>query len=261
MMKRLLSALLFLSGFQLAVFSQATGELKGTVFEENGTTPIPFASVVVEENGKMVYGQAADVDGNFWIKNISTGTYTVRFSSAGLPPVVYNNISITTGNISVLYPKMKADIEIQTFTVTQTKIRIDPGNTTEGGTYTRKDIMNNPSTTTLGIVNVTAGVYTRDGGIGNFAGSRQSATVFVDGVKIRGGGSNIPRQGAENVNVILGGVPAKYGDVTGGVIEITTRNISNKFFGAIEGRTSQFLDNYGHYYFSGVLGGPMIKRK
>lgn len=261
MMKRLLSILFFLAGIQAVAFAQTTGELKGTVTEEDGKTPIPFANVVIEEKGKMVTGQAADIDGNYWIKNINVGTYTIKFSSAGLPNVTYPNIDIKAGSITTLYPKMKADVTMKEFVVTTTKIKIDPGNTTEGGSYNRSDIMNNPSTTTLGIVNVTAGVYTRDGAIGNFGGARQGATIFIDGVKVRGGSSTIPRQGAESVNAILGGVPAKYGDVTGGIIEITTRNISNSYFGAIEGRTSQFLDNYGHYYFSGVVGGPLIKRK
>ncbi len=261
MMKRLLSILFFVAGLQAVAFGQATGELKGVITEEDGTTPIPFATVAVEENGKIVTGMTADIDGNYWIKNISVGTYTVKFSSIGLPPTVYNNVNITSGGITTLYPKLKQDITMTEHVVTISKIKIDPGNTTEGGTYNRRDIMNNPATTTLGVVNVTAGVYTRDGAYKNFGGSRQEATVFVDGVKIRGGSSTIPRQGAESVNAILGGVPAKYGDVTGGIIEITTRNISNNFFGAVEGRTSQFLDNYGHYYFSGVIGGPLVKRK
>jgi len=260
-MKRLLSILFFVAGLQAVAFAQTTGELKGIVTEEDGKTPIPFANVVIEQNGKMVTGQSADIDGNYWIKNVDVGTYTIKFSSAGLPNVTYPNVDIKAGSITTLYPKMKADVTMKEFVVTTSKIKIDPGNTTEGGTYNRKDIMNNPSTTTLGIVNVTAGVYTRDGNVGNFAGARQDATVFIDGVKVRGAGSTIPRQGAESVNAILGGVPAKYGDVTGGIIEITTRNIQNSYFGAIEGRTSQFLDNYGHYYFSGVIGGPMVKRK
>ncbi len=261
MMKRLLSILLFLAGIQTVALAQTTGELKGTITEEDGKTPIPFANVVIEENNKMVTGQSADIDGNYWIKNISVGTYTVKFSSAGLPQYTQTGVNITAGSITFLSPKMKADVTLKEFVVSTSKIKIDPGNTSEGGTYSRKEIMNNPSTTTLGIVNVTAGVYTRDGAIQNFAGSRQDATIFIDGVKVRGGGSTIPRQGAESVNAILGGVPAKYGDVTGGIIEITTRNISNQFFGAIEGRTSQFLDNFGHHYVSGVIGGPMIKRK
>ena len=261
MMKRLLSILFLLAGIQAATFAQTTGELKGVVYEEDGKTPIPFANVIVEQNGKMVVGQSADIDGNYWIKNIDAGTYTIKFSGAGLETSVYPGTDIKSGSITTVYPKMKSGVEMKEHVVTTSKIKIDPGNTTEGGSYNRKDIMNNPSTTTLGIVNVTAGVYTRDGAVGNFAGSRQGATVFIDGVKVRGGGSTIPRQGAESVNAILGGVPAKYGDVTGGIIEITTRNISNSFFGAIEGRTSQFLDNFGHHYFSGVVGGPLIKRK
>ena len=43
--------------------------------------------------------------------------------------------------------------------------------------------------------------------------------------------------------VITGGVPANYGDVTGGIIAITTRGPSAKYFGSIEGVSSGFYIN------------------
>src|SRR5690242_2691590 len=110
MMKRLLSILFFVAGIQAVAFAQTTGELKGVVTEEDGKTPIPFANVVIEQGGKMVTGQSADIDGQYWIKNIDAGTYTIKFSSAGLPNVTYPNVNISAGSITTLYPKMKADV-------------------------------------------------------------------------------------------------------------------------------------------------------
>ena len=182
-------------------FAQQTGELKGVVTETDGT-PIPFANVVVEKNNLMITGQAADIDGNFWIKNLPVDSYTIKIASAGLPTLIFKQVYIKENQVTYLYPKLKAEVTMCEYTITTSKIKLDPGNTVDGGTYSRKDITNNPSTTNLGIVNVTAGVYTRDGDVGNFAGSRQGATVFIDGVKVRGSNTTI-----------TGGIPAKYGDV------------------------------------------------
>jgi Ca-activated chloride channel family protein len=179
--------------FPVIVEAQNYGELKGTVTEDDGKTPIPFANIILEQNGVMITGQSADVDGHFWIKNIMPGTYDVKFAYVGLHTLVYNNIVITDGNITTLYPKMEAGTTLKEFTVTTSKIKLDPGNTSQGGVFNRKEIVQNPTITTLGLVNSTPGVYTRDG-FGNFSGARQGATVFVDGAKVRN-------------------VPAKYGDV------------------------------------------------
>jgi outer membrane receptor protein involved in Fe transport len=62
-----------------------------------------------------------------------------------------------------------------------------------------------------------------DGGF-HIRGSRSDANeVFVDGVKTLDMGS-LPSLGIENLTVFSGGVPAMYGDVTGGVIIVTTKS-------------------------------------
>jgi hypothetical protein len=173
--------------------AQKNGELKGIITEDDGKTGVPFANVILEQNGVMITGQAADIDGKYWIKNIPPGTYSVKFASAGLPNLVMQGVVIEPGKITTLDAKMKAAITLNEFTITTNKIQIDPGNTTQGGTYNRKEINNYSTTTSQDLISVTPGVYSQDGW-GNFAGSRAGATVFIDGVKISGN-------------------PAKYGDV------------------------------------------------
>ena len=59
-----------------------------------------------------------------------------------------------------------------------------------------------------------------------FRGSRpQNVSTFVDGVKLPESGiPRIPRGAIKNISVYTGGVPAKYGDVTGGVIIYETKS-------------------------------------
>ena len=56
-------------------------------------------------------------------------------------------------------------------------------------------------------------------------GSRSNSTKFiVDGIEVSGGTITVPYSAIKQVKVITGGLPAKYGDTTSGVIEITTKS-------------------------------------
>jgi outer membrane receptor protein involved in Fe transport len=46
---------------------------------------------------------------------------------------------------------------------------------------------------------------------------------YLDGVKISGGVPRVPPSAISSVSVYTGGLPARYGDVTGGVIVFETR--------------------------------------
>ena len=74
------------------------------------------------------------------------------------------------------------------------------------------------------IVQVTAGVQTSANGDFSVKGSRLGDNKYiVDGVPVGGGALNIPKSSIENIDIITGGIPAEYGDFTGGVISITTK--------------------------------------
>lgn len=104
--------------FTTLAWSQNTGELKGTVTEQDGKTPIPFATVTLEQSGKVITSQSTDIDGNYWFKNITEGIYDLKVTSIGLSPLVVNNISIMSNQITVYYAAMKSDITLQEIVVT-----------------------------------------------------------------------------------------------------------------------------------------------
>ncbi|GIR58969.1 MAG: hypothetical protein CM15mP65_15500 [Crocinitomicaceae bacterium] len=68
---------------------------------------------------------------------------------------------------------------------------------------------------------------------------------------------------------MTGGVPANFGDVTGGIISITTRGASRTYFGGVEAVTSGVklgddvygLDNNGFNLFEATLSGPLLMKR
>ena len=67
-------------------------------------------------------------------------------------------------------------------------------------------------------------------------------------------------QEIEQIKVVTGGVPAQYGDATGGVISVTTKGPSNKFFGQLEFESSDLFGEYDYNLLGFALSGPIKKR-
>ncbi|MGA1398624.1 MAG: hypothetical protein ACO31K_08285, partial [Schleiferiaceae bacterium] len=80
------------------------------------------------------------------------------------------------------------------------------------------------------------------------------------GVKMRGD-INLPREAIQSTEVITGGVPAQYGDVTGGVISTTTKGPSPRYFGTVEYVTSALFDRNNYHLAGLTLGGPLLFNK
>ncbi|MCG9912262.1 MAG: TonB-dependent receptor [Flavobacteriales bacterium] len=261
MMKKLLTAI---TGCILSIglsFGQGnTGELRGTVKDGAGR-PVPFVNVVVLNAGQQVAGGATDIDGNYSIKPIVVGTYSVKVTSIEFAPKVVSGVNIQSNKIQFLDVTLEKDdktlgvVEIEVF---KEKL-IDPDQGVQGTTWDRKDIAKLPSRDAIGVAQVTGGVNSRDGEL-SLRGSRGDALIFIDGVKTRGRAS-LPQGAVQEVQIILGGVPADIGDATGGIIQLQTRGVSPVWFGGVEARTSQFLDAFGNHLFQATVGGPLISKK
>lgn len=262
MVKKLLSLVCLFLGLQSLVSAQATGDLKGVIKDGQGV-PVPFANVAIYKDNVLVTGASADFDGKYWVRNIPSGRYTVKVTLVGYTGVTNSGVLVETDKITFLDATLVEGEVLREVVIEYEQPLISKDETKQSQTMTRENLMKLPTANVYSAATTFAGVFSRNGELGSVRGARSGVTVFIDGVKIRGTNSlvGLPRNSVEEVQLILGGVPAKYGDATGGIYEITTRNISNKFFGGIEGRTSKFLDQWEHYYFNAQVGGPLIKSK
>ena len=76
------------------------------------------------------------------------------------------------------------------------------------------------------------------------------------------GGTGLPQRGIEQITVTTGGLEAQYGDVTGGVIAITTRGASPFYSGGFEfvrPPSSSML--YGYRLATGSVSGPIYTKR
>ena len=135
---------------------------------------------------------------------------------------------------------------------------ISKDNTTQGASITSEEIAKLPVRSAEGVAASVGGVFSQDGEVGSIRGSREGAVYYIDGVKVIGS-TSVPQSAIDQVDVILGGTPAMYGDAMGGIINMTTKGPSRTWGGGIEAEYS--IDGYGHGRLGGSLQGPLIKSK
>ncbi len=277
-MRKLILATVGLMIAAMSAFAQqGQGGIKATVTEAGNGLPIPFANVAVKQNGSLITGGSTDFDGVVEIKPISPGKYDVEITSLGFAPVKVAGVSVNA-NKTTFIPKasssMKSSaIQIDEFVVVDYKkplIEQDGAATTE--TVTSEEITRMAARSPADLAATAGGTYSKDDGSSslNVRGGRSDANYYyIDGIKVRGS-SAIPQASIEQVSVITGGLPAQYGDVTGGVVAITTKGVSRKYQGGVEVLTSGIglggdsyvgVDPYGYNLVEGALSGPLFQKR
>lgn len=246
----------------LGVFAQS-GSIKGKVFDKSNNEPIPFANVVVEQNGTLVGGGTTDFDGNYNIKPVPAGKFTVKVSCIGYASLQYNDVVVFNEKVRFLDLGIETSTkEIEEVTVVSYKVPlIEKDNTQTGGTVTSEDISKMSGRSAESVAATVGGVYQENGQIQSVRGSRSDGTVYyIDGVKVRGS-SSVPKSSIEQISVVTGGLAAKYGDATGGIISITTKGAARETQGGIELVTSKFLDPYNDNLVGLNISGPLYSKK
>lgn len=277
--------LLILSVFVTAVygFSQSgLGTIRGTVTDAETHEAIPFSRVVLKKGGNIVGNANTDFDGKFQINSIEVGTYDVevRNEAEQYQPYLVTGVVVSANQIRFLDDIVlsKKTSEIEEVTIIAYKIPlINKDGGASGATVGREDIQHMAVRSASAVAGTVGGVNISESGEMSIRGSRSDASYYyIDGIKVRGS-SNLPKSAIEEVSVITGGLPANFGDITGGVISVTTRGPSANYFGSIEGVSSGMylkgkdvngydgkvfgLDKYGYNLIEGMLSGPLLMQK
>lgn len=257
--KLLFTICIVLTSWSLAFAQQ--GRLKGVITDKATGETIPFANVVLESGGLQIGGASSDFDGNYDINPIPPGTYDLRATFVGYNTFVMKGVVISPNKITFqdiplgMQAEMLDAVEIVEYKVPL----ISKDQTSSGATITAEEIAKMPSRSAEAVAATVGGVFQSSDGDMNMRGARSEGTVYyVDGVRVIGS-SSVPQSAIDQVEVMLSGTPAMYGDATGGIINMTTKGPSRQFgFGA---ELEQSVDGYGHTRAGINMQGPLIRTK
>jgi len=238
----------------------AQTSLQGKVTDGENGEPILFGTIALYKNDVLITGTETDFDGNFIFGDVDPGTYDIEITYVGYQTTRINGILVKAGQSNKMDAVISQGVLMDEIVIKDYKAPlIDFDNTSQGKTITAENIRSLPTKNINAIAATSAGLSSIDGGDISIRGSRANATnYYVDGVRVSNT-SSIPQSEIDQMQVVTGGLEAKYGDVTGGIISITTKGPSKAFTGGIEVETSEFLDAYGYKELAGNFSGPILK--
>ena len=256
-MFRSLSTVVLLLLFALPGVSlaQGTGTLAGRITDAQSGETLIGANVRVEGT---TLGAATNVDGEYRIIGVPVGSYEVTASYTGYNPVTIEDVEVNNGYTRELnFDLSGANLGEVVVEYERPVIQRDAIGTPR--VVSGEDLENLPIRSVAGVTALQGGVVSTDNSSAlNIRGGRsEEVAYFVDGVRVTGL-LGVNQQAVQEQEVLIGTIPARYGDVQSGVISITTKTGRQDFFGAAEFITSEGLDSYGYNLGSLSLGGPIV---
>ncbi len=224
-MKKMLLSLILVSSLLVGIKAQ-TGSIMGRVVDSVTNETIPGANVYVMIANKP-FSTTTDINGNYHLKNLNPGTYTLHISFVGYNAQEIKNVPVNTNKITGMEKiALNSGVQMETVEITyiEKAIDIDPSEMKIRST----ELIKLPQAKDINMIisMLTPSAYVSPNGKDvSFRGSRYGSVKYiVDGIKQLGGSASVPSVAIASMMVYMSGVPAKYGDFDGGVVVIETKS-------------------------------------
>ena len=223
-LKPILMLLFLYSG--IASFAQ-NGEIIGTVSDEN-KEGMPNAIVTLLAGTQELKRTNTDISGKYSFKPLDAGEYTLRVYFLGYD-TLQTDISVSAGKASFrnfkmsFSSKMLGSVKILPKETSMVQETMSSGQKID---YLQIKYMPVQKGDIVAIAsNLTPGVMpTKDGKGLYIRGSRRGTTAyFIDDQRVIGT-FDVPSLSIQGMTVYTGGIPAMYGDVTGGIVVLNTKS-------------------------------------
>ncbi len=222
---------------QIPLISGTTGKIKGQITDKSTGEPIIGANVIVD---KTNLGAATDVDGNYFIINISPGTYTLVISYIGYQRIRVSDIEVQSDRTTIKDFELSSEsIETEEVIVSGKRTSVEKDRTNTAAYISSQQIDKLPVQELDDILQLQTGVVRDAGGTLHMRGGRGGEIAYlIDGVSVtdqyRGGSSiGLENSWVQELQVISGTFNAEYGQAQSGIVNIVTKDGADKFGGKI----------------------------
>jgi outer membrane receptor protein involved in Fe transport len=220
-------------------FAGTTGKISGKITDKETGEPIVGANIIIEGT---YFGAASDLDGFYYINNITPGTYNVIISAIGFNKVTVEKVLVRIDLTTELNVQLTSEvITLGEVVVQATAPMVIKDLTSSSSIISSEDIQMMPVENLHQVVNLQAGVID-----GHFRGGRSGEVAYlIDGIPVNDvyNGSvsvTVENNSIRQLEVISGTFNAEYGSALSGVVNIVTKEGSQKY----EGFASLYLGNY-----------------
>jgi outer membrane receptor for ferrienterochelin and colicin len=243
--------LTLLIALPVSSFAQGVGHVTGSVVDQKTGKPLPFANIVILGTR---YGAMSLQSGNFTISNLPVGTYNIMASYIGYETNTKIGVQVDKDRTTVVNFAMKMVIagRADTIYVVGTKDVIDLKRSDTRQEVNTEDVIKSlPVDNIIEAVGLQAGMVSRAGEL-HLRGGRAGETKFlIDGIEIEdplfGGTTSFADLAISDTELLSGGFDAEFGNAQSGIVNMTTKEGTDKFSGDIRFHTDDYGDQFKTY--------------
>lgn len=261
-MKKIFFVLFFIS---LNIFAGITGKLSGTIKDASTGEPLVGANILLEGTS---FGAATNIDGEYVILNIPPGKYRVKISFIGYETTIITDVVVIVDQTTLLSASLKPQtLQVGEVVVKAQRGMIQKDLTSSISVVSREKIEALPVSTFTELLSLQAGVVGSGSNLHVRGGRSNEVAYMIDGMLVvdpllGGLATQLNNDAIQEMSLLSGTFNAEYGNALSGVVNIVTRDGSDKLTGKVEFRTSEFgikkYSDLGERRINGSLSGPLF---
>ena len=249
-----------------AAYAQ-TGTIKGTVIDREDREPLIGVNIIIRGTS---FGTVTNFDGEYEIRNIRAGEYSVEFRYIGYESMLFTGIRVDPDEDAVINVEMNSQAISagEDIVIVGERPIFDVEESSTTTSFSSDQIAVAPVRRVDEVVGMTAGVVRDPTGL-YIRGGRANETGFiVDGVSAQdplsgtGFGLDLGTSAFANVEVTTGGVDVEHGNLTSGVVSVRTQDGGDEYAGFLAhkrdnpGRMTSSSANFFTDIYEFNFGGP-----
>ncbi len=234
--------------FQI-VRAGTTGKLAGRVTSKVDGSPLIGANIIIEGIG---IGTATDIDGRYFILQLSPGEYDVRYTMIGYQDVIMRGVRIRVDLTTTIDIDLdEGVIGMDAVDVTAERPMVQADVTYSQANISSEEVEMLPVEEFEDVISLQAGVVQSGGDLHVRGGRGGEISYMIDGITVTdpfnaGMAVEIENNAIQELQFISGTFNAEYGQAMSGIINIITKDGDyNRFTGNIS-------MNGGSYYTKGT---------
>lgn len=254
MFRKFYTLILFILFACSFLFAQ-TGRISGKITDKTTGEPLIGANIIIIGTS---YGAASDVNGDYIVRQVPPGNYSVRSSYIGYQDVTISNLRVVAGlTTDQDFQLTSSEISTKEVVIVSQRPLIEKTSTNAIRIVGSEDINSLPVRNVNSIVALQPGVVQQNG-LTFIRGSRPDETGYMlEGADVkdilnRNGGSlvSVTPDALQEILVQAGGYTAEYGNANAGIVSSDFKTGSNDYHFSLRAET----DNFGNYPGDKFLG-------
>ncbi len=215
-------------------FGQERGSIRGSVIDSATTEGLVGVNVLIKGT---YYGATTDLDGNYEIKNVSAGIYSVSFRLLGYKEVEHTDVRVAVGAATTINVRLQETALSlgQEVVIVGQKPLMDVAETQSTKTISSDEIRISAVENVKEVVSQQVGVVASDNEIHIRGGRSYENAYLLDGISIQdplagtGFGLQLSANSMSDMEIITGGFNAEYGQATSGIVNVRTKEGGSKY--------------------------------